>query len=99
MTNGVRQSKGGTLLDLAIARNMLFWCTIINYGVLVLWSVLMIVPHEWMHRLANKFYRVSADQFDVINLAGIVFYKTLIIFFNLVPYIALLIAGLASEYR
>jgi hypothetical protein len=93
MIHGVRQLQGGMLVDLAIARNMLFWCTIINYGVLVLWSVLMIVPHEWMHRLANKLYRVSAEQFDVINLAGIVFYKSLIILFNLVPYIALLIAG------
>ncbi len=53
----------------------------------------MIAPHGWAFRLLNRFYSVTAEQFEVINLAGIVLYKTLIILFNLVPYIALWIVG------
>jgi hypothetical protein len=78
-------------MDLGIARSILFWCTLINFGVLLLWSLLMLAPHEWMYRYTNRFFRVSSEQFEYINLAGIVFYKVLIILFNLVPYIALLI--------
>jgi hypothetical protein len=86
-------SEGGKFMDLAIARNILFWCTLINFGTLAFWGLLMVAPHEWLHRIANRFYRISPEHFDVINLAGIVLYKTLIILFNLVPYIALLIVG------
>jgi len=86
-------SERGKLMDLAIARNILFWCTLINFGMLLLWALLMLAPHEWLHRYTNRFCRVSFEQFEVINLAGIVFYKILILLFNLVPYIALLIVG------
>jgi hypothetical protein len=80
-------------MDLAIIRNTLFWCTLINFGTLALWSLLMLAPHTWMHRYASRICRVSSEQFEGINLAGIVLYKVLIILFNLVPYIALLIVG------
>jgi hypothetical protein len=53
----------------------------------------MVARHGWLHRLSIRFYRISAEQFDVISFAGIVLYNTLIILFNLVPYIALLIVG------
>jgi len=80
-------------MSIAIARSMLLWCTLINYGVLVLWALLMLPPHGWLHRLCTRWYRVSPEQFDTVNFAGIVFYKILIIIFNLVPFIALLIVG------
>ena len=81
-------------MDLEITRNIFFWCTIINFGTLAFWGILMVAPHQWLHRYTNLFCRVSAEQFDGINLAGIVLYKILIILFNLVPYIALpLIVG------
>jgi uncharacterized protein DUF6868 len=53
----------------------------------------MLAPHGWMHRLSNRWYRVSAEQFDLLQLCGITLYKLLIFMFNLVPYIALLIVG------
>jgi hypothetical protein len=46
-----------------------------------------------MYRLGGRWFRVSAEQYDVINLAGIVLFKMGIILFNLVPYIALRIVG------
>ena len=59
-------------MDLATARNILFWCTLINYVILLSWSLLMVARHGWLHRLSIRFYRISAEQFDVINFAGIV---------------------------
>lgn len=74
-------------------RNALFWCSIINVGLLAFWGLLTISPHGWLHRIWSRWSRISAEQFDAINLGGIVLYKILIIVFNVVPYIALRIVG------
>jgi hypothetical protein len=80
-------------MSIAIARNTLLWCTLINYGLLLVWAVIMLLPHGWQHRLWCRRFAVSAEQFNAISYAGIVLYKLLILMFNLVPYIALRIAG------
>lgn len=73
------------------ARQVLLWCTVINYTFLLVWFLLMILGHDWLHRLWGGWFRMSGEQFDTINFAGIVFYKTIIILFNLVPCVALYI--------
>jgi hypothetical protein len=80
-------------MSLAIARSMLLWCTLINFGLLALWGLLMLMPRGWLHRLWGRWYRISPEQFDTVNFAGILLYEILIFMFNLVPYIALLIVG------
>jgi hypothetical protein len=80
-------------MSIEIVRGVLLRCTLINYGILLLWSLVMVAPHGWVHRLYGRWYRISAEQFDAIQLSGILLYKILIIVFNLVPYIALLMAG------
>ena len=80
-------------MDIATLRDVLFWCTIINYGVLLFWWLLMVFPHQRLYRFWFRWCRLSAEQIDVVSFVGIAFYKTLIIMFNLVPYVALLIAG------
>jgi len=81
------------MLSIEIVRGVLFWCSIINFSLLAFWGLLMLTPHEWMHRFWSRWYRISAEQFDVIQLSGIVLYELLIFVFNLIPYIALLIIG------
>ncbi|HLV81131.1 MAG TPA: hypothetical protein VKT32_12655 [Chthonomonadaceae bacterium] len=73
--------------------SVLLWCTVINYVILLTWFLLYVLPHRWMYRLYGKWFRLSEEQFDGINLAGIALYKMGILLFNLVPYIALRIAG------
>ena len=76
-----------------VVRNALMWCTIINYALLVVWFLLFTLPHEWLYRLWGRWCRLTAEQFDAINFAGIVLYKLGILSFNLMPYIALRIVG------
>ena len=80
-------------MSITAIQNVFLWCVLINYGVLALWSLLMILPRGWLHQLSGRWYRISPEQFDTFNFAGLVLYKILIILFNLVPYIALLIVG------
>lgn len=74
-------------------REVLLWCAVINYGLLLLWVVLFVLPHGWMYRLWGRWFRLSNEQFDAINFALIVLYKTGILLFNLVPYVVLRLVG------
>ena len=80
-------------MTLDTIRQVLLYSFLINYGILILWFVLLAFPHAWMYRLWGRFFKLSEERFDAINLAGIVFYKIAILFFNLVPYAALRIVG------
>jgi len=80
-------------MNIEAVRNALLWCTVINVAMLVVWSLLWALPHEWIYRLTSRRFRLTAEQFDAINFAGIVLYKLGILFFNLAPYVALRIVG------
>ena len=80
-------------MNFELLRDALLWCAVLNYGVLFLWALLFITAHEWMHRFHGRWFRLPVEQFDAIHYAGMAIYKIGIILFNLVPYIALHIAG------
>ena len=74
------------------AKNFLLWCTVLNYGILLLWSVLFRWAHDWHYNLTKSWFSdLSAESYDMVNLFGIAFYKLAVMVFNLVPYIALCI--------
>ena len=76
-----------------ILRDALLRCAVINYGVLLVWFLVFILAHDWMHRFHGKWFRLSVEQFDALHYAGMAIFKLGIILFNLVPYIALRIVG------
>jgi len=80
-------------MPIETARDALLWCAILNYGLLVVWFLLYLLPHEWLYRLWGRWFRLTAKEFDTINFAGIVLYKVGVLLFNLVPYVALRIVG------
>jgi len=80
-------------MSLEILRSALLWCTVINYGLLLVWFALFALPHEWMYRIWGRWFRLTAEQFDAVSYAGIVLYKMGILLFNMVPYIALRIVA------
>jgi hypothetical protein len=80
-------------MNLEMARSFLLWCTVINYAVLLIWFLLYVLPHKWLYRLLGRWFRLTEEQFDLLNFAGIVVYKLGIILFNLVPLVALYVAG------
>jgi hypothetical protein len=74
-------------------RAALLWCSIINYILLIFWSVLLRFPTGWIYQVSARWFRVSREQFDNVNFLGLVFYKVLVILFNVVPFLALYIIG------
>ncbi len=65
------------------------WCTIINAGLLIFIFLLFKVAHGWIYSIHGRWYRLSEEQFDQAIYKMMIFYKTCMIVFNLVPYFAL----------
>jgi hypothetical protein len=80
-------------MSIEVMRGGLLWCAILNYGLLIVWFLLFVLPHAWLYRLWSRWFHLSTEQFDTMNFAGIVLYKVGILLFNLIPYIALRIVA------
>lgn len=80
-------------MNIVLVRDALLRCAAMNFGLLAVWSLLFVFSREWLHRLWSKWFRLSVEQFDAINFAGIVFYKVAILLFLLTPYLALRLIG------
>ena len=74
-------------------KNLLLWCTAINYAVLFIWFGVFVFAHGWMHRMHGRWFKLSVETFDTIHYAGLAVYKIGILLFNLVPLIALYLAS------
>ena len=80
-------------MTLDAVRDLLLWCTVINYAVLLLWFLVFKFAHGWMYRLHGRWFRLSPERFDAIHYAAMAVYKIGVLLFNLVPYLALRIVG------
>jgi hypothetical protein len=76
-------------MSIEVMHSFLLWCTAINYGILLLWFLLFVLAHDWIHHIHSLRFRLSGDQFDALHYGGMAIFKIGIILFNLVPLIAL----------
>jgi len=83
-------------MSIAMVHEVLLWCTVINYGVLLVWWLGFLFAHDWIHGWHSQWFRLSREQFDALHYAGMALYKIGILLFNLVPYIALRLVGRAD---
>jgi hypothetical protein len=79
-------------MTIAILRDFLLWCAIVNYAVLIVWFLAFTFAHGWLYRLHTKWFRLSENHFDVIHYSGMAAYKIAALSLNVVPYIALRVA-------
>lgn len=70
-------------------KDFLWWSTVINYGVLLLWFGVFTCAHDWLYRMHARWFKLSTDQFDALNYMGVAIYKIGVILLNLVPLAAL----------
>jgi len=80
-------------MSLDVLRSFLLWCTVINYGVLLVWFLFFTFGRDWIQRIHGQWFHLSGDQFDALHYAGMSVYKIGILLFNLVPFLALCIVG------
>ena len=80
-------------MTLEIIRDMLAWCTVINWIVLLWWFLFFALAHDWMYRIHSRWFKIPVDRFDTLHYGGMAIFKIGILLFNLVPYLALRIVG------
>jgi hypothetical protein len=80
-------------MTLEVIRAALGWCTIINWGILLIWVIFLRLGHDFVYRVHGKWIQVPVDEFNAIHYKGMAYYKTGIILFNLAPYLALRIVA------
>ena len=80
-------------MTLELLRNALGWCTVINFGVLILWLLYLTLARDWTYRLHRRWFKISEETFNAIHYGGMGLFKIGVWLFNLVPYLALRIVG------
>ena len=80
-------------MSINVIRAFFKWCTIINGGLLIFWSLLLRYAGDWVFGMQSGWIPITRDAFhsEIYLLLG--FFKIIVIVFNLVPYIALAIVG------
>ncbi|HUO64894.1 MAG TPA: hypothetical protein VMT97_14360 [Terriglobales bacterium] len=76
-------------MSIEVTRNFLLWCTVINYGTLLVWFLVFVFAHDSIQRIHGRWFRLSGEQFDALHYAGMSILKIGIILLNLVPFIVL----------
>lgn len=79
------------MMNIELLHDFLLWCTVINFGILLIWFLLFAYAHGWVYRLHCRWFNLKLETFDAIHYAGMAAYKLGILLFNLVPFIVLCI--------
>lgn len=80
-------------MTIEILRNALGWCTVINFGVLIFWLLMITLARGWVYRLHRRWFKISEEAFDVVHYGGMGVFKIGVWLLNLVPYLALRIVA------
>ena len=76
-------------MTIDIVVQVLAWCALINYAVLVLWFLFVVAVPGLVYKLHSRLFKLSEQAFYTTHYAGIGLYKLLIFIFLLVPYLVL----------
>jgi len=80
-------------MDIQTLTAFFMWCTILNFALLVLSSLICVCAGDWVYRIHSKWFSISRETFNVVIYSFIALYKLLVFVFILIPYIALLIVA------
>jgi len=70
-------------------REFLGWCSVINIGLLLLSSIMIVLMRSWVVNIHAKMTGINEEELPILYFQVLGNYKMLIILFNLVPYIVL----------
>ncbi|MDE2394076.1 MAG: hypothetical protein KGL43_00760 [Burkholderiales bacterium] len=76
-------------MDVDLLLRFLGGCALVNYGLLVVWALLVLVARGPWLELQQRLFGLPPEPVRVLNCAGIALYKIGIILFFLVPYLVL----------
>ena len=78
-------------MDIEILKRVLGWCTVINMGIMLLQTILVILLRKIIVRFHGRMFNLDEKFIMQACYQYLGNYKIAVIFLNLVPYIALVI--------
>lgn len=76
-------------MTIQILTDFFMWCTLINFGLLMLSALIIITARDWAYKMHGRWFDISRSTFDLVLYCFIGAYKTLFLIFCFVPWIAL----------
>jgi len=80
-------------MDIGMLTNFFMWCTIINGSIYILWAIFLVFVPDFVYRIQSKFFPISRETYNVVIYSFLGAFKLFFMFFNVVPYVSLLIIG------
>jgi hypothetical protein len=78
-------------MDIIALTEFFMWCTIINAAIMAAGVLAYMAISDFVYRVHTRWFDISRQNFDAIFYSIFAFYKVIFVFFNLVPWIVLLI--------
>lgn len=80
-------------MELQTLTDFFMWCMIINLGIFLFWMIFLLATPDLVYRLQSSFFPLSRESYDRIIYGFLGAFKLMLLFFNVVPYVALRIIG------
>ena len=80
-------------MDIQILTTFFMWCTILNGGILTLWTLFCVFAPDLVYRTLSKFFPIPRETFNIIIYSFLGLFKIFFLVFNVSPYLTLLIIG------
>jgi len=80
-------------MDIQTLTSFFMWCTIINFGFLILSTLFLLTVPDFVYRIQSKWIPISRETFNLAFYSFLGVFKIFVIVFCLVPWLALLIMG------
>lgn len=80
-------------MDIETLTRFFMWCTIVNGGLLLFWTAACMSAPDLVYRTQSRWFPLPRETFDILIYSFLGLFKVFVLVFNVVPYIALLIAG------
>lgn len=78
-------------MNIELLKSFFMWCTIINFGILLLWVVMIRFYTELFYQLQSYWFPMSKEKLIASNYIMYGFFKLAVLVFNFVPYVVLLV--------
>lgn len=78
-------------MNIEMIREFLGWCTVINYGLIIVALIKMALLRDWKKKVNAKLFGLDEASVQRAQMQFFVNYQLAIVVFNLTPYIALTI--------
>ena len=80
-------------MDIQALTKFFMWCTVINGGLLLLWTTMFMFAPDLVYRTQSKWIPIPRETFNVVMYSFLGLFKIVFLVFVVVPYVALLIVG------